>query len=232
MPPFSFKVNILVLFRFSKGKRSNLRGSSVKPLIFISEEETASEVSTSDANATTQPKRTTRKTKQQQQKSEVAEDVSLSPDGSSAAAAVMVNKKPEQVMIEMDENKALNNAEDQPDYTSGVVASICPADQSESKITSSAVVSISTAERLSAEQAQNPEVSPGRTASKIAIAGPTRSSRRSSVRCSLKVRYSLAGLRHSMTQESVRRASRRSMLKRKVSRMTNSTCSDNNDGEK
>uniref|UniRef100_A0A3Q4AB84 Inner centromere protein n=1 Tax=Mola mola TaxID=94237 RepID=A0A3Q4AB84_MOLML len=214
--------------RFSKGKRSNLRGSSVKPLNLISEEETVSEVSTSDANATTQPKRTTRKNKQQQ-KSEVAEDVSQSPDGS-CETAVMVNKKPEQVKKEMDKNKTLNNAEDQPDYTSGVVASICPADQSPPKIPSSEVVSISSAERLSAEQAQKPEASPGRTATKIAIAGPTRSSRRSSVRCSLKVRYSLAGLRHSMTQESVRRASRRSMLKRKVARMANSTCSDNNDG--
>ena len=105
--------------------------------------------------------------------------------------------------------------------------------QSPPKIASpEVVVRISSEERLSAERAKKPEASPGRTANKIPIAETTRNARRSSVRCSLKLRHSLAGLRHSMTQESVRRASRRSMLKRKAARTGNSTCSSNISGEK
>ncbi|XP_044050430.1 inner centromere protein B isoform X1 [Siniperca chuatsi] len=208
--------------RFSKGKRSNLRGSSVKSLNFIAEEGAIPEASTSEANATTQPKRTTRKNKQT--KSEVAEDVSQSPHGSCKTEEVE-NKKPELVEDkEVDKNNEVD-AEVKPDY-------ICSTAQSLPTIPSpEVVVSISTAERLSAELAKKPEPSPGRTAAKIAIAGAAQSSRRSSVRCSLKLRHSLAGLRHSMTQESLRRASRRSMLKRKATRMGNSTCSSNVDGD-
>uniref|UniRef100_A0A4W6DZD4 Inner centromere protein ARK-binding domain-containing protein n=1 Tax=Lates calcarifer TaxID=8187 RepID=A0A4W6DZD4_LATCA len=153
--------------RFSKGKRSNLRGSSVKSLNFIAEE-SIPEASTSEASTATQPKRTTRKNKQ---------------------------TKPE--VLEEGTGRF------------------------------SVIVSISSADRRSAELVVKPEPSPGRTAAKIAIAGAAQSSRRSSVRCSLKLRHSLAGLRHSMTQESVRRASRRSMLKRKAVRMGNSSCSSN-----
>ncbi len=203
------KTNNPLLFRFSKGKRSNLRGSSVKSLNFIAEEETVPEASTSEANTTTQPKRTTRKGKQR--KSEVAEEE---------------NKKPEvSAEGEMDKNNEANDAEGEPGYT-------CSAEQSPPEIPSpDVVVSISSADRLSAELAQNLEPCPGTTAAKTAEAGTAERSRQSSVRCSLKLRHSLAGLRHSMTQESVRRASRRSMLKRRVSRMGNSTCSSNADGE-
>lgn len=206
--------------RFSKGKRSNLRGSSVKSLNFIAEEEPVPEASTSDANATTQPKRATRKYKQA--KSDVLEDVSQSPH-SSCQNEEVENKKPEGVEEqETDKNTSLSNAEVEVDSGST---------QSPPKIPSpEAVVVISSAERLSSDNALKAEPSPGRTATKIAIAGAAQSSRRSSVRCSLKLRHSLAGLRHSMTQESVRRASRRSMLKRRVSRMANSTCSNNNEG--
>ena len=78
-------------------------------------------------------------------------------------------------------------------------------------------VKLSAADRLSAEILLRAESSPGRSAVKIAIATTEPSgSRRSSVRHSLSVRRSLAGLRHSMTQESVRRASRRSFLKKKA----------------
>ncbi|XP_031138820.1 inner centromere protein A isoform X2 [Sander lucioperca] len=203
--------------RFSKGKRSNLRGSSVKSLNFIAEEETIPKASTSEANTTTQPKRTTRKNKQT--KSEVAEDVSQS-HGSCKTEEVQ-NKKPE--LEEVDENYKENNVEDKPDYA-------CSAAKSPPAIPSpEVVVSISSSDRLSCEFAKKLQPSPGRTAAKIAIASAAQSSRRSSVRCSLKLRHSLAGLRHSMTQESVRRASRRSMLKRKGARMGNSTCSSNVD---
>ncbi|XP_032379933.1 inner centromere protein A isoform X1 [Etheostoma spectabile] len=201
--------------RFSKGKRSNLRGSSVKSLNFIAEEETIPKASTSEANTDTQLRRTTRKNKQT--KSEVAGEVSQSR-GSCKTDEVQ-NKKPELVdEEEVDENDKDNNAEDKPDYilsTKSPPAILLPE----------VAVSISSSDRLSAEFAQKLQSSPGRTASKIAIAGAAQSSRRSSMRCSLKLRHSLAGLRHSMTQESVRRASRRSMLKRKEARMGNSTCS-------
>ncbi|XP_044212839.1 inner centromere protein B isoform X2 [Thunnus albacares] len=233
--------------RFSKGKRSNLRGSSINSLDFITEEQTVPEASTSEDSSATQPKRNTRKNKQT--KPEVVEDVSQSPRGSCKTEEVQ-NKKPELVEDEevepesstatqpkrttrknkqtkpevaedeeVDKNKGVNNAEDEPDGT-------WSAAQPPSKIPSpEVVVSISSADRLSAELVKKLERSPGRTAAKIAIAGTGQSSRRSSVRCSLKIRHSLAGLRHSMTQESVRRASRRSMLKRKMARMGNSTCS-------
>uniref|UniRef100_A0A4W6DXE2 Inner centromere protein ARK-binding domain-containing protein n=1 Tax=Lates calcarifer TaxID=8187 RepID=A0A4W6DXE2_LATCA len=200
--------------RFSKGKRSNLRGSSVKSLNFIAEE-SIPEASTSEASTATQPKRTTRKNKQT--KPEVLEEGSHSPRGSCESEEVQ-NRKPELVEEEeVDKNNTVNNAEVDVGLSS-----------SPPKIPSpEVIVSISSADRRSAELVVKPEPSPGRTAAKIAIAGAAQSSRRSSVRCSLKLRHSLAGLRHSMTQESVRRASRRSMLKRKAVRMGNSSCSSN-----
>nr|XP_019934909.1 PREDICTED: inner centromere protein isoform X2 [Paralichthys olivaceus] len=203
--------------RFSKGKRSNLRGSSVKSLNFIVEEDSIPGPSTSEASTSAQPKRTTRKNKQS--KPEVPEDVSHSPSGSVEREEVL-NKKPELLEEEdVDKNKG-NNAEVEPE-------DMCIA-QSPPKIPSpGVVVNISSSDRLSAEHAKKPEPSPGRTAAKIAIAGASQSSRRSSVRCSLKLRHSLAGLRHSLTQESIRRASRRSMLKRKAAHQGNSTCSSN-----
>lgn len=212
-PNLSNKINkCSFLSRFSKGKRSNLRGSSVKSLNFIAEEGTTPEASTSEADTTTQPKRTTRKNKQT--KPEVAESVSQSPQ-----------RQTEEEEEEEKTDKS-HDADVQPD-------SMCGTTQSPPKIPSpNIVVNISPADRLSAELAKKPESSPGRTAAKIAIADTTRSSRRSSVRCSLKLRHSLAGLRHSMTQESIRRSSRRSMLKRRESRMGNSTCSNNIDGER
>lgn len=53
---------------------------------------------------------------------------------------------------------------------------------------------------------------------------------RTSVRRSIAPRHSLAGLRRSLTQEAVRRASRRSFLKKKA-RMSRSTCSSSVSGE-
>ncbi|KAI4825778.1 hypothetical protein KUCAC02_021446 [Chaenocephalus aceratus] len=132
-----------------------------------------------------------------QTQSEVAEDVSLKPEE-------VQNKKPE--LVEVDKPELVEV--DKPDY-------ICGDAQSPPAVPSPEVaVSISASDRLSAERVKDVQLSAGRSAAKIAIAGAARSSRRSSVRHSLKVRHSLAGLRHSMTQESVRRASRRSMLKK------------------
>uniref|UniRef100_A0A3Q2XBC0 Inner centromere protein n=1 Tax=Haplochromis burtoni TaxID=8153 RepID=A0A3Q2XBC0_HAPBU len=207
--------------RYSKGRRSNLRGSSVKSLQFTAKEDPISEVSTSDTSSTGPFKRTTRRNKQT--KPEVVDDESQSPHDSDKAEEVqnktqMLEEEEEVVVVE---NKEVNDAKVKPDDT---VGNATPPESLKSPLPE-AVVSISHADRLSAELAKEPEPSPGRTAAKIAIAESAQTSRRSSVQCSLKLRHSLAGLRHSMTQESVRRASRRSMLKRKATRAGNSTCS-------
>lgn len=98
-------------------------------------------------------------------------------------------------------------------------------------LVSEVVVSIPLAERLSAEKLLQCSPSPGRSAQKITIAAAgSQASTRSSGRHSLVVRRSLAGLRHSMTQEAVRRASRRSFLKKKA-RLGNSTCSSTFSGK-
>lgn len=223
---FSFLFFLIGHPRFSKGMRSNLRGSSVKSLNFIAEEESVPEASTSDACTAAKPKRTTRKNKQT--KFEETEDVSQVP-----ITEETENEKPV-------EEQGKDKGEDDPDSAQPppelpgpeVATSDSSADQSLPDLPAPEVtVSISPTDRLSAENAKIPACSPGRTATKVAIANVAQSSRRSSVRCSLKLRHSLAGLRHSMTQESVRRASRRSMLKRKVARTTNSQCSSNNEGE-
>lgn len=200
----------------------------MKLLNFIAEEESRS--GASDASYAKQPKRATRKNKQA--KFQEPEDVSQAPK-----AAEAENKKPEPVEEqEMDVKTAADDGEDKPDAgqplpelpAAAAAASVSPADPSLSeKPAPEVVVSISSADRLSAENARSLEGSPGRTATKVAIAGVAGNPRRSSV--ALKLRRSVAGLRHSMTQESVRRASRRSMLKRKVSRANNSQCS--NEGE-
>ena len=160
--------------------------------------------------------------------------MSHSPSGSEEVQ----NKKPELLGEEnVHQDTKGNNAEVEPD-------DMCIVAQSPPKMPlPEVVVNISSAdrlsaelakdpERLSAELAKDPEPSPGRTAAKVAIAGAAQSSRRSSVRCSLKLRHSLAGMRHSLTQESIRRASRRSMLKRKAAQHGNSSCSSDISGEK
>jgi len=90
---------------------------------------------------------------------------------------------------------------------------------------------VSSTDRSSAEPVAEPEVSPGRHATKIAIAGTTGRAERSSVRHSLKLRYSLAGLRHSIRQNGMRRVSRRSIRTKSSVRMGNSTCSNKVSGE-
>uniref|UniRef100_A0A3Q3BE18 Inner centromere protein n=1 Tax=Kryptolebias marmoratus TaxID=37003 RepID=A0A3Q3BE18_KRYMA len=195
--------------RFSKGRRSNLRGSGVKPLDLVAEEEANPDASTSAASRTSRPKRATRKDKQTQP--EVADGESQSSCDFSETEEVQVTKQMEEKVSD----------EIKPDATCGT--SQPPPSVPSPEVT----VRISAEERLSAEITKEAEVeaSTGRAATKIAIAETTRSSRRSSGQCSLNLRHSLAGLRHSMTQESVRRASRRSVLKRKAARKSNSTCS-------
>lgn len=98
-------------------------------------------------------------------------------------------------------------------------------------LVSEVVVKIPSVERLSAEKLLQCSPSSGRAAQKITIADAgSQASMRRSTRHSLVVRRSLAGLRHNMTQEAVRRASRRSFLKKKA-RLGNSTCSSTVSGE-
>uniref|UniRef100_A0A665UCZ1 Inner centromere protein ARK-binding domain-containing protein n=1 Tax=Echeneis naucrates TaxID=173247 RepID=A0A665UCZ1_ECHNA len=212
-------LNVPFLSRFSRGRRSNLRGSSVPSLNFIAEEQSIPQNSTSEDNTAAQPKRPTRKNKQTTAK--VTEDASHSPCGSCETEEVQ-NRKPELVVEEdVDKDTKVENTEAKTN-------DLCSTAPSPPKIPSpEVVVNISPSDRLSADLSKKLEPSPGRTAAKIAIAGAVQSSHQSTARCSLKLRHSLAGLRHSMTQESVRRASRRSILKRKAARMGNSTCSSN-----
>lgn len=216
--------------RYSRGRRSNLRSSSVKLLNFIAEGESVP--GASDVSYATQPKRTTRKNKQA--KFQETKDGSHAPKSAEAE-----NKKPEPVEEQgVDKMSTAGNGEDKPDAgqplpelpAPEVATSVSSADQSlPEKPAPEVIVSISSADRLSAENARILEGSPARTATKMAIANVAQNRRRSSV--ALKLRHSVAGLRHSMTQESVRRASRRSMLKRKVARTSNSQCSSSNEGE-
>ncbi|XP_061577647.1 inner centromere protein B-like isoform X3 [Cololabis saira] len=207
--------------RFSKGKRSNLRGSSVKPLNLIAEDESIPEVSTSETSPTVQPKRTTRKNKQT--KPEVVEDEDKLSGNSNKSKKVQ-NKKPQ---LEVEEEEQVGRSDNVQDAEIDPQEASIPVPSPPKIPLPKVVVRISSEERLSAELAKMSEASPGRTAATIPIADATQTARRSSVRCSLKLRHSVAGLRHSMTQESVRRASRRSMLKRMAARMGNSTCSSN-----
>uniref|UniRef100_A0A3P9H1Q4 Inner centromere protein ARK-binding domain-containing protein n=1 Tax=Oryzias latipes TaxID=8090 RepID=A0A3P9H1Q4_ORYLA len=205
--------------RFSRGRRSNLRGSPVKSLNLIAEEPIA-EGSSSQASNTAQPKRTTRKNKQT--KPDVTGEENTSVDDNDAEASH--DEKPVLPNKEDVDKKDETNAEDVT-YEQACDAALSPPKIPLPEV----VVRISSEERLSAEFVQQLEDSPGRKAVKVPIAKPPRKTRRSSARCSLKVRHSLAGLRHSMTQASVHRASQRSMLKKKASRTNNSTCSSNID---
>uniref|UniRef100_A0A8C6UYF9 Chromosome passenger complex (CPC) protein INCENP N-terminal domain-containing protein n=1 Tax=Neogobius melanostomus TaxID=47308 RepID=A0A8C6UYF9_9GOBI len=166
--------------RFSKGRRSNLRGSSSDALKSIVEEENASQGSTSKTEST-RPKRATRKKQ---------------PSGGAEGCRCR-------------RGEAIHRHQVSKNIPSPKV-----------------VVAISPEDRLSAELAVKTEIPAGHAATK-GEGAQSNKSRRSSVRHSLKLRHSVAGLRRSMTAESIRRASRRSMLKRKAARMGNSTCDSN-----
>lgn len=193
--------------RFSKGKRSNLRRSSVQlTLNTISELVTPHVPNDSSESLTEEPARRTRRNK-------------------TAAPA-----EPEPIKRST-RNKAATKAEEEVVEEVPEVKQACEDSTSnkDQLLVSAAVVKIPSSERLSAESLLNSGQSPGRSANKIPIAASglqntPQGSSRTSARRSLVVRRSLVGLRHSMTQEAVRRASRRSFLKKKA-RLGNSTCS-------
>ncbi|XP_055788992.1 inner centromere protein A isoform X1 [Salvelinus fontinalis] len=217
--------------RFSKGKRSNLRHSSVSAsLNLIAEDDVRSPVTLEEI---VKPPRS-RRAKQTTQP-EAAPPVCSTRNG--AAQTTNSQQEPKEMEYEasskhiQEERMQPEEAESERESSSSVTSQPpCLTPPPTQSHMAEAIVKITASERRSAELLMNPdpERSPSRTATKIAIAAGTTptGSRRSFARHSLTVRRSLAGLRHSMTQESVRRASRRSFLKKKA-RLGSSTCSSN-----
>ncbi|XP_018618704.1 inner centromere protein A isoform X4 [Scleropages formosus] len=222
--------------RFSRGTRSNLRRSSVQTLVLIAEEAGVPDLDAQSSTDPEQPKRNTRRNKQQEAiaEAEAAKRVTRKgarvdvgepemgtwPDTQPAAPP---DKKPAEESQKTEEKEVVEGrvAVEAEPCTSAVPS------QDASRLSPQRlepIVLVSAADRRSAELQLEQMNAVGRLATKVAIAGTQatasrRSSmRRSSVRCSLSRRRSLSGLRHSMTQESMRRASRRSFLKKKARR--------------
>nr|XP_029505886.1 inner centromere protein-like isoform X2 [Oncorhynchus nerka] len=220
---------------FSKGKRSNLRRSSVSTsLNLIAEDEGGSPVTREELVKTSRARRTKQTTQP-----EVASPVRSTHKGAAQTSSFQLEEAHQQVSRSirqiLEENMEEEAESKRGESSSDSFQPPCfpphrPPPQSH---ITKAVVKISAAERQSAElqMNRNAERSPGRAALQAALHGSSNDfgPRRSSVRHSLTVRLSLAGLRNSMTQESVRRASRRSFLKKKT-RLGSSTCSSNVSG--
>uniref|UniRef100_A0A8B9LSJ5 Chromosome passenger complex (CPC) protein INCENP N-terminal domain-containing protein n=1 Tax=Astyanax mexicanus TaxID=7994 RepID=A0A8B9LSJ5_ASTMX len=197
--------------RFSKGKRSNLRRSSIQTTLNLISENvviTNPPISSPEVSVSEEPVRRTRRNKAAVAVTE-SEPVKRSTRNKGAAKA-----KEEDI-------EGVETVNEAPQTSLSPVQTLV----------SQAVVKIPSAERLSAEKLIGSGPSPGRCASKMPIAtSGAQASSRTSARHSLVLRRSLVGLRHSMTQEAVRRASRRSFLKKKA-RQGNSTCSSSVSGE-
>lgn len=159
------------------------------------------------------PKRNTRRNRQQQ----ASMETEVVDDASSKGSCPETGK-------EAPMQPGAQRAADPQEAEVESVSSILPPAASPPQL----VVTISTAERNSAGLLLPQEVSGKQVASKMPpsvaeeggpqAAAPRRSStRRVSVRCSL------SGLRRSMTQQAVRRASRRSFLKKKAAQRSSSS---------
>ena len=211
------------LCRFSKGKRSKIRGSTVKPLDLIAEDEGIPQASTS-GQVLKQPKRSTRRNKQTQP------EASLEAEAVRDCSAEQVPEEESQVVdmeLEMTvPDTEIETGEPQPCSS---ITTLSPPDIPAPKVS----VKISSTDRRSAELVAQHVVSPGCNATKTVMAGtPSRARRSYNAGVSLKLRYSKAGLRHSMTQDPVRRTCRRPKLKKKKSTCgDNTTCSSNASGE-
>ncbi|XP_051545247.1 inner centromere protein A isoform X2 [Myxocyprinus asiaticus] len=197
--------------RFSKGKRSNLRRSSVQmTLNTISELVKPHVPNDSSECVMEEPARCTRRNK------------------TTTTAESEPVKRSTRTKAKVPKEKGKEVAENIPEEKGAVEVEDSDSGQDQ-MLVSEAVVKITSSERFSAEMLLNSGPSPGRSANKIVNAATesqttTRDSARTSARRSQVVRRSLVGLRHSMTQEAVRRASRRSFLRKKA-RLGNSTCS-------
>ena len=220
--------------RFSKGKRSKLRGSSVKTLDLLAEDEGIPQASTS-GQVVEQPKRSTRRNKQ------TVADASLEEAAFSDCSAEQVPEVGPEVadqelktavaeekseVIDMELETAVPDAETEVEADEPKACSSIPTPREIPAPTVS--VRISFTDRRSAELVAQCVASPGRNSTRIVMAGtPSRAQRSSNVRLSSKLRYSKAVLRHSM----MRRTSRRTILKKKSTRVGNTTCSSNARGE-
>ncbi|XP_058263848.1 inner centromere protein isoform X2 [Hemibagrus wyckioides] len=212
--------------RFSKGKRSNLRRSSVQlTLNSISELVDAHVPSSSIDSVAEEPVRRTRRNKAAAGTAAESEPVKRSTRTKAAAKAKEQAEKVEE------ESTAPQSPENVSREQEHKVEESSSSSSPVQMLVSEVVVKVPAAERLSAEKLLQCSPSPSRSAQKITIAAAGgQASARKSGRQSLVVRRSLAGLRHSMTQEAVRRASRRSFLKKKA-RLGNSTCSSTVSGD-
>ena len=230
------------LYRFSKGKRSIIRGSTVKPLDLITEDEGILQASTS-GQVVEQPKRSTRRRKQ------TVADASLEEAAFSDCSAEQVPEVGPEVadqelktavaeekseVIDMELETAVPDAETEIEEETEIEAdepkacSSIPTPSPPEIPAPTVSVRISFTDRRSAELVAQCVASPGRNSTRIVMAGtPSRAQRSSNVRLSSKLRYSKAVLRHSM----MRRTSRRTILKKKSTRVGNTTCSSNARGE-
>lgn len=214
--------------RFSKGKRSNLRRSSIQTTLNLISENviiTKPPINSPEVSVSEEPVRRTRRNKAAVAVTE-SEPVKRSTRNKGAAKAKE---------DDIEGVVTVNEAPQTPEAPKNVpeVKESSSSSSPVQTLVSQAVVKIPSAERLSAEKLIGSGPSPGRSASKMPIAtsgAQAQASSRTSVRHSLVLRHSLVGLRHSMTQEAVRRASRRSFLKKKA-RQGNSTCSSSVSGD-
>uniref|UniRef100_A0AAY5ERP4 Inner centromere protein ARK-binding domain-containing protein n=1 Tax=Electrophorus electricus TaxID=8005 RepID=A0AAY5ERP4_ELEEL len=221
--------------RFSKGKRSNLRRSSIQTTLNSISELVITHDSSNGSEATPEePGPRTRRNKAAAVESEPVKRSTRARRGAKAKeqsevveeqlAAVAASPQPPVDSEDLLEEKAemKKHCEGEEKISSSSLAKIAM---------SPAVVESPRAECRSAEMLLQSVCSPGRSANKIAIAAAmSQGSLQTSTRRSQVVRCSLVVLRHSMTQEAVRRASRRSFLRKKA-RMGNSTCSSSISGE-
>lgn len=218
------------LFSFSKGKRSNLRRSSVQlALNSISELVSTHVPSNSTDSVPEEPVRRTRRNK-----ATAAADSEPVKRSTRSKTAAKAKEQAERIAVEEKEEKPAPAPQSPENVSEAKLQKVEESSSSSSPVqtlVSEVMVKIPLVERLSAEKLLQCSHSPGRSAQKIPIAtSGGQTSTRSSGRRSLVVRRSLAGLRRSMTQEAVRRASRRSFLKKKT-RLGNSSCSSTVSGE-
>ncbi|XP_048886766.1 inner centromere protein isoform X2 [Brienomyrus brachyistius] len=201
--------------RFSRGARSNLRSSThlVQTLGLITENVTVVGAGAAPDMEAEQPKRNTRRNKQRQ----ASIETEVVDNASSKGSCLEMGK-------EAPMEPGVQHATDpqEPEVGAEVESgSSVPQPQPPAASPPQLTIGISAAERNSAELLLAQEESGDQGASKMSptaaqesgahAAAPRRSSaRRVSVRCSL------SGLRRSMTQQAVRRASRRSFLKKKA----------------
>ncbi|CAL8294474.1 unnamed protein product [Boreogadus saida] len=211
--------------RFSKGKRSKLRGSSVKTLDLLAEDEGIPRASTS-GQVVEQPKRSTRRNKLTQP------EASLEEAAFSDCSAEQVPEVGPEVAEQVPE-VGPEVAEQVPEVGPEVaeqVPEVGPevADEEKSEVIDMEFETVVPDAETEIEEETEIEADEPQVCSSIPTPSPPEIPAPTvSLRLSLKLRYSKAGLRHSRMQDAVHRTSRRSILKKKLTRGGNTTCSSN-----